>query len=361
MARIAFLIPNLGGGGAERVALTLTGAFAERGHDVDLLVMEKRGELVDVVPAGVRVVDLGVPRTRNVLLPLIHYLREQCPDALQVSMWPLTVVAVLAVRLSGSRARLVVSDHSVLSNHYPPKTHKFLRLTTRLFYPLADARIAVSRGAASDLARLSGLPKSRFTVVPNPISLPSAIQRSDAIEALWGDASKRILTVGKLKPEKNQALLIRAFSRLPTDLNAKLMIVGSGDLEQELRQEATSCGVADRVLFVGHALDPWPYYASADLFALPSREESFGNVLVEALYAGLPIVSTDTTGGREVLESDRWGRIVPRDDVEALAAAICEQLNAHPDRAELRRRAEELSGESSIRSYLKLLLPNGRA
>ena len=66
--------------------------------------------------------------------------------------------------------------------------------------------------------------------------------------------------------------------------------------------EAASCGVIDRVIFTGDG-GPWPYYASADLFAVPSREEFFGNVLVEALYAGLPIVSTDTTGGREVLEA----------------------------------------------------------
>ena len=357
VARIAFLIPNLGAGGAERVALTLTGAFAESGHEVDLLVMQKKGELVELVPSRVRLVDLGARRTRNVLRPLIRYLRERRPDALQVSMWPLTVVGVLAVRLSGSHARLVVSDHSVLSDHYASKTHLPVRLTTRIFYPLADARIAVSRGAAADLARLSRLPESRFTVVPNPISLPAIVQQSEAIQALWGDASKRILTVGKLKPEKNQALLIRAFSRLPSNLHAKLMIVGSGELEQDLKHEAASCGVAERVIYAGHALDPWPYYASADLFALSSREESFGNVLVEALHAGLPVVSTETIGAREVLEGGRWGKLVPRGDVEALAACMCEQLNSHADRAALWRRAEDLSGESSVGSYLDLLLP----
>lgn len=357
MARIAFLIPNLGGGGAERVALTLTGAFAERGHEVDLLVMQKKGELVELVPSRVRLVDLGAPRTRNVLRPLIRYLRERRPDALQVSMWPLTIVGVLAVRLSGSRAKLVVSDHSVLSSHYPPKTQRSLGLTTRLFYPLADARVVVSRGAGSDLAQLSGLPESRFTVVPNPISLPAIVRSSDAVEALWGDASRRILTVGKLKPEKNQALLIRAFSRLPFDLNARLMIVGSGDLERELKREAISCGVADRVVFAGHVLDPWPCYASADLFVLSSRQESFGNVLVEALHAGVPIVSTDTIGAREVLESGRWGCVVELGDSEALAVAMRQQLNSHSDRAALRHRAEDLSGESAVGSYLDLLLP----
>jgi len=161
MARIAFLVPNLGGGGMERVALTLVGGFAERGHEVDLVVMAKRGELLGEVPDGVNVIELKVSRIRSVLRPLIRYLRERRPDAIQISMWPLTVIGILAARLSRVPMRVVVSDHSSLSQQYRSNrlTVAWIRSTIRLFYPLADARIGVARGTAQNLAKLSGLPE----------------------------------------------------------------------------------------------------------------------------------------------------------------------------------------------------------
>ena len=338
------------------MALTLTGAFAERGHEVDLLVMQKQGELIDLVPAGVRLVDLGAGRTRNVLRPLIRYLRERRPDALQVSMWPLTVIGIIAARLSRVRVRVVVSDHSSLSHHYPRSKHAAIRATTRLFYPWANGRTAVSDGAADDLANLSGLPRPSFEVIPNPIDFPATLERRPDVEALWGGCAKRILTVGNLKPEKNHALLIGAFARLPRALDARLMICGDGQLRQELEARAEKDGIADRVIFAGYAADPWPYYASADLFALSSQQESFGNVLVEALYAGLPIVSTDTLGARQVLEDGKWGKIVPQGDAATLAEALAAMIKTRPDANALRRRAVALSGEAAVACYENLLL-----
>ena len=96
MARLAFLIANLGGGGAERVAIELIKGFIDRGHEVDLIVMRAEGELFDLLPPSVRIFDLKAERGRNVFRPLIHYLRERRPAAIQVSMWPLTVVAIIA-------------------------------------------------------------------------------------------------------------------------------------------------------------------------------------------------------------------------------------------------------------------------
>jgi glycosyltransferase involved in cell wall biosynthesis len=229
-----------------------------------------------------------------------------------------------------------------------------LKLTTRLFYPLADARVAVSSGAASDLSKLSGISLDRFTVIHNPVELPSVIQSSPEAEALWGSGRPRILTVGKLKEEKNQELLIRAFARLGEPA-ARLVIAGDGPLLDRLQSAAKELGVADRVVFPGYVSDPWPLYAAADLFVLPSREESFGNVLVEALHAGLPIVSTRTTGAAEVLDGGRLGRLVERDDPDALAAAIERALALPHNRLALAARAEKLAGESSIAAYHRLL------
>jgi glycosyltransferase involved in cell wall biosynthesis len=355
VARIAFLIPNLAGGGAERVALTVAGALAERGHEMDLVVMEKRGELIDVVPPGIRLFDLKAPRVRNAFRPLVRYLRERRPDAIQISMWPLTFIGVVATRLSGLKVRCAVSDHSVLSDHHPRSRHPFMSASIRLSYPLADARIAVSRGAADDLVRLSGLQRSSLQVISNPVEFPAKLERRPEIDALWGTAKKRILTVGTLKPDKDHPLLIRAFAKLPKKLNAGLIIAGDGPWRAQLEKLADEEGVADRIVFPGYVADPWPLYASADLFALSSRQESFGIVLVEALYAGLPIVSTDNVGAREVLDSGKWGRLVPGRDPAAFADAMVKALDERPVSG-ARERALALSGTPSIEQYESLLL-----
>jgi glycosyltransferase involved in cell wall biosynthesis len=334
----------------------LVNDLVRRGHDVDLLVMQRTGELQELVDQRVRLIDLKTPRARNVPGPLARYLRRERPDAIQLSMWPLTVVGLLARLLSGSKARIVVSDHAVLSNHVPPSVQPFLRLSTRTLYPGAEARVTVSHGAARDLARISGLPESSFTVIPNPIDFPAKIERSAEIDALWGGAAKHILTVGTLKAVKNHAFLIRAFSRLPADLDAKLMILGIGPLEDELKRLAAEMGLQDRVIFAGYAVDPWPFYASADLFVLGSDEESFGNVLVEAQFAGLPVVSTINTGASEVLAGGKFGTLVPRGDAEAFARAMEVALRADAPKTGGKERALALSGDRSLDRYESLLL-----
>jgi glycosyltransferase involved in cell wall biosynthesis len=355
---IAILLPDLRGGGTERVALRLMRHFRAAGHRVEFVLMQRAGELLDEVPDDVPIIDLGVRRVRNAIGPLVRYLKGHSPDAVQARMWPLTVIAVIARRIARSNARLVVSDHSILSLHYAgrKKTLALLALTVRLFYPRADARLAVATATADDLARLSGIPRNSFDVVFNPVDKPPPNLRvSEEIERLWGDARHRIIAVGTLKPEKNYKMLLRSFARVRSD--AKLMIVGSGSQEEELKQLAASLGVADRVIFPGYAADTWPYYASATLFVLSSYYEGYPNVLVEAMRSGLAVVSTDCESGpREILDGGRFGRLVPVGDEVALADAIEAELDRPHDPDQVRERAEAISGDGTAQRYLDLLI-----
>lgn len=357
--RLAFLLPDMRGGGAERVALRLIEDFAARGHRIDLVLMAASGELMPLLPSGVRVVDLRAPRIRDVLRPLRRYLRREKPDALQISMWPLTVVGILAHRLARSKARLLVSDHIALSKQYALDKigSRLMGLSIRFFYPMADARVIVSSQAADDMARLSGIKRESIETIYNPVAAPPAsIKPGPEVDALWGGAGPRILTVGSLKEQKNHALLIRAFARLSRERPARLMILGDGELRPALRALAEAEDVADRVLMPGFATDPWPVYASADLFVLSSDYEGFGLVLVEAMRSGLKIVSTDCEAGpREILADGRYGRLVPCGDLEALAEAMAKALDDQVDIRALAARAEEISGQGSSDRYLELM------
>lgn len=360
MARIAFLLPNLVGGGTERVALTLVGNFVERGHEVDLLVMEQRGELLSEVPEGVKLVDLRAARTRNVLRPLIRYLRERRPAAIQISMWPLTIVGILAARLSRVPVRVVVSDHSSLSQQYRGSrlTLASLKASIRLFYPMADARICVSRGNAHDLATLSGLPQERFAIIYNPVQVPDEQRPRAEIEQRWGSAKARLISVGTLKEQKNHALLIEAFADFVRAHDARLLILGEGELRPKLERLIERLGVSDRVELIGFVSDTAPYYASADLFVLSSDYEGFALVLVEALHAGLGIVSTDCPDGpAEVLENGKFGRLVSVGDRAGLAAAMAAELAHRRDPQAQRERARHFSVDAAAEAYLAALLP----
>jgi glycosyltransferase involved in cell wall biosynthesis len=358
--RLAFLLPDMTGGGAERVALTLIKDFVGRGHEVDLLLMQAEGELLPLLPANVRVIDLKACRIRQAVPAIISYLWREKPDGIQVSMWSLTIAGILAHRLSGSPARLVVSDHAAMSKQYENSgwlRRTFLKWSIRLLYPLADARIVVAQATADDLARLSGLPRRAFEVVYNPVYPPqSSVDPALGVDELWGGSSHRILNVGKMKSPKNQKLLLDAFARIAGHRDARLIICGEGELRGELEAHAAKLGIADRVVMPGFVIDPTPFYCSADLFVLSSDYEGFGLVLVEAMRSGLPIVSTDCVSGpAEILADGRFGRLVPCGDAERLAAAMLEELAAPTDPEQLKARAEELSGTHIADRYLELM------
>jgi len=359
MARIGIFIPDMRGGGAERAALTLIQGFIERGHDVDLIVMNATGELLDLVPDAASIADLQARRIRNATRPLSAYLRKNRPDVLLAVMWPLTIVAVVARMLARVSTRVVVSDHSILSQHYAdrPATLAALRLSARLVYPMADVRIVPSRAIAEDFAKLSGLKREAFTLLPNPVSAPDApIAVGPEIAMLWGTSSLRILSVGALKPEKNHAVLLTAVADIAARHDVRLLILGEGALRPELEILAEELGIAEQVVMPGFRADPWPYYASANLFVLSSDSEGFGNVLVEAMAAGLPVISTNCQGPSEILEGGKWGKLVPINDPSALAAAIEQSTGKRIDREALKARASMFAEDRIADAYLAELL-----
>ena len=363
MIRLAILLPDLRDGGAERVSVDLARAMLTLGHAVDIVLMQARGDMLSEVPNGARVVDFNTSRLRGAFWPLVGYLRRERPDALIAAMWPLTVAAPIAIRLSGHRCPVLVSEHCMLSHQYAGwgKLHQIaLRGSLAAGLRLADACIGVSRGVADDVASLGFRAAHKVSVIYNPIA-PSPTLNAAALAAvgeLWAcPPGERILTVGNLKDVKNHPLLLRAFARLP-HTEARLMLLGQGQNEATLRALAGELGIAHRVIFAGFHTDTSPFYATADLFVLSSDYEGFGNVIVEALALGLPVVSTNCPSGpSEILEDGRYGRLVPVGNAEDLARAINEALGAEHDREALKRRAADFAPEIAAKKYLDLIFP----
>ena len=358
---ISILLPDLRGGGVERIRLALAEQFAQAGHRVEFILMQAHGELIAEARERFSVIGLGVLRARSLVAPLSRYITTAKPDVLLAAMWPLTVMAPLAARLSRHRCAVLVSEHNQLSVQYQSRGalhNAALRISMAAGYRMADARVAVSAGVADDLAHLSGLSRKKFQVIHNPIAnrvRDSSKQTAHSLER-WGAAEgKRIITVGSFKAQKNHALLIDAFHAMagPED---RLMLLGSGPLEGALRDQARDLGLARKVIFAGFQPDPTPFYETADLFVLSSNYEGFGNVIVEALASGTPVVSTDCPSGpAEILKYGEFGTLVPVRDKKALAAAMQKSMKTPFDGDKLRNRAADFSPERAARSYLAAL------
>ncbi|MDF1637581.1 glycosyltransferase [Alcanivorax jadensis] len=358
--KVVFFIPDMRGGGAEKVALLLIRQVVSLGYSTDLLLLRKEGELLGAIPKSVNVVTLGDGRIRNSLFPLCRYLKRENPDHLIVSMWPLTTVSVVASLLSGYQGRLLLSEHSALSESPQARglSGILLRLSMRFVNSRADYVVGVSSGVVDDLHSL-GLPSSFGIVVNNPVQISSLSFPGDGwLEHPWYqlEKRKRLLAVGSLKPAKDYPVMLNAMKSLRKDNSgAQLLIMGGGPLEADLMALRKELGLEDSVHFGGWVLDPSPFYHSAGCLVLSSRWEGFGNVIVEALAAGVPVVSTDCKSGpAEILENGKYGKLVPVGDPSALAIAIEESLSEPFDPEALKARAKDFSPEIIAKRYLEL-------
>jgi glycosyltransferase involved in cell wall biosynthesis len=327
--QVAFFVPSMQGGGAERTTLNVAEAIAARGYAVDLVLCRAKGPYLAEIPESVRVVDLGAQRVLLSLPSLMRYLRECEPRAV-FSVMHANFVALWAQRLVGSSTRLVVSERNTLSSmqqHYASDPRMWLMPgLIKRFYPWAAGVVAVSRGVADDLARVTRIPRSRVQVIYNPVVTPQLRAKAQAgLEHPWFGPGQPpvVLGAGRLTAQKDFATLIRAFAKLRQALPARLLILGEGEDRATLEALVQQLGLQQDVSLPGFAANPYPYMIRASLFVLSSRWEGLPGVLVEALYCGAPLVSTDCPSGpREILADGRYGRLVPVGDVGAMARAM---------------------------------------
>ena len=351
--RLAFLIPSFAGGGAEPMIIRLANEFARRGRPVDLVVFRPEGENAGKVSAAVRLVDLRVRSTLLAPFAIRSYLRRERPAVLISALFFANAFAILARALApGCGTRLIVTERAVLSVHarYSRRASRHLFVpVARLLYRFADRVVGISAGVAQDLRAITGLSDEQLLWIHNPALSPEveeAARRKPGSLPWPDDGLPVIVTAGRLEPQKDQATLLRAFARLRARRPARLVIFGQGSLRPELEALVRELGLEDDALLPGYEPDLLPVLAAADLFVLSSLYEGFGNVLVEALACGLPVVSTDCPSGpSEILGDGEFGRLVPPGDEAALAEALEAALDDPGEPERHRSRAREFSLE----------------
>ena len=311
---LSLYFPSLCGGGAERVMLTLANAFAAKGLPVDLVLAKAKGPYLKEVTNEVRVVDLDASRVMTSLPGLVRYLHRERPLAMLSALGHANVIAGAARRLSQVSMRLVMSEHSTLEPYLnTANSHRgrWIALFLRCAYLQGDSVVAVSNGVAHDLASI-GLERDRIQVVYNPIDITHVTNLSkEPLHHPWYLENSRplIVAAGRLTQQKNYPLLLRAFALVRANRPVRLVILGEGETRGEIETLARELGLGDDVAMPGFVDNPFSWMRRSSLYVLPSAWEGFGNVLVEAMACGAPVVSTDCPSGpAEILENGRWGR-----------------------------------------------------
>ena len=403
-ARISFLLDNLTGGGAEKVILNLARGFARLGHQVDLLVCKVEGVLSNSIPAGVNLVPLesaspvrgllyavkgdpagirqilgAVANSSKIRIPkgfkyipaIAEHLKTNKVDVLLSALPKANINAVLAKNCSRTKTRVIVGAHINFSSQVSESLSRgknrlqHLRPVIKRCYQRADAVVAVSKGVAKDVVQCLGLDPENVATIYNPIeTLEMEALSGEVVDHPWFEsgAVPVILGAGRFVAQKDFPLLVRAFAKVRQRRNARLMLLGGDETSgpqarhrKELLSLADQLGVGEDFEMPGFKVNPYPYLRKASVFVLSSRYEGFGNVVVEALLTGCPVVSTDCPSGpAEILHNGEFGRLVPVNDEAMLADAICDTLDSPRNAEFLKARGKVFSIERAVESYSQI-------
>ena len=280
------------------------------------------------------------------LLPLLRNVRTAFPfDVIDAEFfWPDGPAAIRLGRALGVPVSIKARGADIHHWGTQPGTARQVLLAGRA----ASGLLAVSGALRDDMIAL-GMPAGRIAVHHTGVALDS-FRPADrpAAKVALGMSGPVLLTIGHLIARKGQAILIDALADLP---GVTLLIAGDGPDRAALQAQAAALGLVDRVRFLGNvAHDALPaLFAAADLFVLPTASEGLANVWVEAVACGVPVVTTDVGGAREIIDRPAAGRLVPR-TAAAFADAIRILLGDPPAPDQVRRSAERFTWDRNAQS-----------
>ena len=229
--RIAIFSPSLESGGAERVVVNLAQGFRRAQHEVHLVLANAHGELLPEISPQIKIINLNKNRISDCILPLARYIRSEKPDVFLSAQTHANIIASLSVLFSFHTTRLVLGEHTTVAIHLTPlyrnKGWLMLKLAKKL-YPWADVIVAVSKGAAQNIAQLLKISEDKLHTIYNPVQIAEVERKAnDALAHPWFAPGEKpvLLAVGRLTAAKDYPTLLRAFSLVVEKKDVRLLIL----------------------------------------------------------------------------------------------------------------------------------------
>lgn len=326
MRKVCFILPYLGGGGAEKIALYLLNNLDKNKFKLVLILTNEGGEYLKDLNKNIEIIELKKKRARYAIFKLYSVLREIQPDIAFIFSADIALITGLFIAPLLKKIKFIVREINIQSFLIKNKLrYKLLCLS----YKNINHIISQSKDMTYDLVNYTNISPSKITEINNPIDMKyinEKLKIDTNIILPYKKENYNLLCVGRLTFQKGYDLIINIMVLLK-DKNIKLYILGNGPDEEKLKEQIKVNKLENVVFLLGKVSNPYIYIKQADLFILSSRFEGFPNVLLEAGVCGIYSICNDSYGGiNEIIQNNINGNIVNFNNKEMVANLIYEKV-----------------------------------
>lgn len=295
--RVAFVLPALSAGGAERVIITLLNGLDRTKYDPYLVLINEKGPLGQLVDPSIPLHVLGKPKVFPALPELYRHLKSAHPDIIVSTMAHMNFGCLLIKPFLRDK-HFIVREAVTPSYFFKENIWRefLIRTGYRVLYPSASRVISPAQVITHEFKNLLGMKCENHVLLPNPVNVKHIrAHENGPLPVRTGGVN--FIAAGRLHPQKGFDRLIEHISNANFSHDWRLTILGEGSERAALEALIREKGFGDKISLPGLIDNPWPHYAAADCFLLPSRYEGLPNVVLEALACGTPVIATRESGG----------------------------------------------------------------
>jgi glycosyltransferase involved in cell wall biosynthesis len=350
--KVLFLAGSLGGGGAEKLLIQCLNNLNRDKFELSICLFKNSGVFKDCLPPDIAVYDLKKQSafdTVRLIKKLAGSIYPKVkPDIVLSFLEYPSILSCIARFFSRHKPKLVFVEQIYPVGFWEYGGERFRKLIERVaaivFYRCSDKIVAISEAVKKGLIRNLFLPTDKISVIHNGIDISQIEEKAwEEIpeKEIFENGSICLIACGRLVPQKNYPLLLRAFALIQKKENIRLVILGEGREKNKLQKIITELGLNEDVYILGFKKNPYAYISRSDIYVLSSNFEGLAVVLLEAMACKKPVISTDSYGTRDVLQDGVNSIVVKRKDINALKEAMQKLIRDESLRYKLAEKGHE--------------------